>query len=110
MWEGVGEGGDGLNWRESEFANVVRLWETKDTSHLVQSNVFLNFKYIWVQVLDVLAIAENESLFGVKPKSDDIFDVALAHFDCVFQLELVLVQEFFIVCDLDDERKIENTL
>ena len=73
MWEWATECGSSLDWWESELANIVWFIETENAFNLVEINVFLNFDYIRVQMLDVFDVGKDECFFWVKAESNNVF-------------------------------------
>lgn len=66
--------------------------------------MLLNFDHVWVQMLDVFDVRENERLCRVESEGNDVFDVVQTHLDSSlwsFKLHLLLVNVLFIVSDLD---------
>ena len=61
-------------------------------------------------MLNVLYIGEDEGLFGIEPKGNDLLDVALSHLNRLVQRQLWPVQVLFIISDLDDARNVEHLL
>ena len=107
------EGRGSLDGREGELANIVRLVESKDSLDLVEVHVFLHAEHVGVQVLDVLNVAENECLFRVKSKCNDVLDVVEAHANGAFgtiKVELRTVDKLLVICNLDDQRHVEGVL
>jgi hypothetical protein len=73
--EGAGEGWHCLSWWERPFSQIFRFVKAKDTLDLVQSDVFLHLKDIWVHMSDILAIAKDKGLLWVEAESNNIFNV-----------------------------------
>ena len=111
--ESVREGGDSLHSWECEFTNTHGLIKAKYSFKLIEVNVLLNADHIRIQVLNVLAVREDESLFRVKAESYNIFYVVNTHLDSstvAFKLEFRLKNELFIVSNLDHKRDIKDVL
>jgi len=99
-----------LNRRECVLSNRIRVSKTENTSHLVQCNAFLNFKNIWIQVLNVIAIAKNKGLCWIETKCNNILYVGYTHFPYFIQFKLLLIQELLVICNLNDKRNIKHPL
>lgn len=75
--------------------------------------MLLHFDNIRVQVLDVFNVREDESLFWIKTKSNDILNIVNTHCDCAlrsFKLEFWPIYVLFIVGDLNNQRHIKCVL
>lgn len=113
MWERVTEGGSSLNRRERKFPNVVRFVESENSFNLIEIDMLLHFDNIRVQVLDVFNVREDERLFWIKTKSNDILNIVNTHCDCAlrsFKLEFWPVDVLLIVGDLNNKRHIKCVL
>lgn len=91
-----------LDWWECPLSNIVWLRKSENTSHLIKSDTLLDFEDIFIQLLNVLNIAEDKGALWVKAKCNNIFDVADSHSNCVFKFGFFSIHEFFIICNLDD--------
>ena len=72
--------------------------------------MFLHLQNIWIKILDVFNITEDESLLRVKAECDDVLNVADAHLDSLLKLQIFLVQILFVIRDLDYERYVKDSL
>jgi len=77
--ECVTEGRDCLNRGIGEFTYIVRIIEAKNSLNLVKSSVLLHPQSIWIQIVDVFNICENESLLRIKTECYNIFDITMSH-------------------------------
>lgn len=110
MWERVRERWDSLHWWESKLSNIIRFIKSKNTLDLIKSDMLLYSQHIWVEILNIFNITEDESLFCVKSKSDDILNIAYTHSNSVFKFKLFFVNIFFIIGDLYDKWKVKYSL
>ena len=110
MWERVRKGRCGLNGRVSILADIVRLGETKYSSYLVLSHMLLYLEFIWIQILDIVSISENESFLSIEAKCDDVLDVFDGHFLSLVERQFFLENVLFIIGNLDYQRYIKHVL
>lgn len=68
-----------LHWRKCELSNVIRLVKSENAFDLIEVNMLLHSNYVGIQVLDVFYIRKDESLLGIKTKSDNVLDIVNTH-------------------------------
>ena len=89
-----------LNRRKRMLPNIVRLRKPEYAFDLIISYMLLHFQNIRIEILNVVTITEDESLFGVKAERYDIFYVVFAHLNCLLEFQLISIDIFFIICYL----------
>lgn len=93
-----------------KLADGVILVEAEGTLDLVHCGILLDLYSVWIKVLNVSRVHENEHFLWVVAEGNNILDIANCHLLYSFEVKLRSVQIFLIIGDLDDQGYIESLL
>ena len=116
MGECVAKRWDCLDGWVGHVTNIHIGCQSKYPLHLVISDLLLCLHNVGVHLPHIGQIAENERQIVVEPTGDDVLGIFLSPIRIGLQRDLVLfagdlvVEEFFILGELDDNRDLEYLL